>query len=325
MSDAFDKVRDQVAVVTLLSRALESDRLASAYLFEGPSGVGKELTALSLAEQAIGDANAHTRIQSGGHPDVRVFRPRPDGKRNIPVDYLRQEILPLTRYAPFEANRAFFIFPESDLSFPENPSESANALLKTLEEPKPAVHFILLTERPDRLLPTIRSRCQRVRFGRLSDELIDTILTQQGIDDPVARAPAVALSEGRADRALALADGSAQLLLEAALALDDAACDHRSDEMVRAAESHARASLPLPSVLDALAVLYRDIAAAGLGLPDERFAFASSAEIVRARASRLRPEVAATRVEQIQQAQLALERNANPQTTLDSLLFGFRR
>ena len=177
----FDSIYSQPSAVRTLERALASDRLATAYLFEGPSGVGKERTALALAEALVAtDEASRRRLRAGSHPDARVFRPRDEGHRNVQVDYVRSEILPVAQFAPFEAERAFLIFPEADVSFPEHHPEAANALLKTLEEPRPNVHFVLLAERPDRLLATIRSRCQRVRFGRLPDETLARILEEHG-------------------------------------------------------------------------------------------------------------------------------------------------
>ena len=177
-------IAGQEQALALGRRALESDRLGQAYLFVGPSGVGKQLTALALARAALcetasrGQSGGGTReacercescrrIREGVHPDVRVFAPRDEGKRNLPVDFVRTEILPFAKFAPFEASRAFVIFPEADVSFPVEHPEAANALLKTLEEPRSRVCFVLTSERPDRLLATIRSRCQRVRFARL--------------------------------------------------------------------------------------------------------------------------------------------------------------
>ena len=327
---SFLGVQAQETAVDILERAVESDKVASSYLFEGPSGVGKQLTAIALAQRVIGrtisaDAEREAvaaRIGHGSHPDVRVFLPREEGKRNIQVEVLRTQILPFAQYAPFEAKAAFLIFPEADTSFPENPPESANAILKTLEEPRAGVHFILLSERPDRLLPTIRSRCQRVRFGRLPASVLDSILEANGVEAD-ARGPAVALADGRADRALALADGGAEQLLQQALALDEVVSTGGPGALVRAAEELARGG-ELRAVLDALVTFYRDIAAAGLGVADERLAFRHRAADIRARAVRTSPARAAERVELVQQAQIALERNGNPQIVLDALLYGAR-
>ena len=220
---ALRSVRAQDGAVRALLRAREHGRVASAYVFDGPSGVGKERTALAFATDVVaaGDAHIAERIESGSHPDVRVFRPRDEGKRNIQVEVLRTEILPLAQFAPFEAASTFFIFPEADVSFPVFQPEAANALLKTLEEPRPNVHFILTSERPDSLLPTIRSRCQRVRFGRLPNAVLRDILRSEGVpEDSIA--PAIALSAGRADLALALAsDGAVDALTDLVMSVDD--------------------------------------------------------------------------------------------------------
>ena len=235
---AFDAVRGQPGAVDVLERAIAGGRVASSYLFEGPGGVGKQRAALALAKAVIGaDAALAQRIDGGSHPDVRVFPPREEGRRNIQVDTLRQEILPIAQFAPFEARAAFLIFPEADVSFPEHPPESANALLKTLEEPRPDVHFVLLSERPDRLLPTIRSRCQRVRFGRLSPELLRAILAERDVPEE-ARDPSIALADGRADRAIALADGEAVELLEVALEVDEACTTGGPGTLVRVSDPH---------------------------------------------------------------------------------------
>lgn len=322
--NAFSRIEGQTAAVDLLQHAVDSDRVASSYLFEGPSGVGKQRAALALAKVVL-QADDHTaqRIDAGSHPDVRVFLPREDGKRNIQVDTLRQQILPIAQFAPFEAKAAFLIFPEADVSFPELPPESANALLKTLEEPRPNVHFVLLSERPDRLLPTIRSRCQRVRFSRLTPELLRRVLSDNAIPEG-SRDAAIALADGRADRALALAEGEASQLLEVALEVDEACTAGGPGTLVRVSEKLVRGELPLRTVLDALVTFYRDVAAAGLGLPDDKLAFRHRAGDIRARAARVSPARAADRVEQIGQAQIALERNGNPQVVIDALLYGAR-
>ncbi|HEY8432937.1 MAG TPA: AAA family ATPase [Sandaracinaceae bacterium] len=319
----FASVHAQKTAVGILERAIAAGRVASAYLFEGPSGVGKQRTAIALAQAVIGGGElVARRIAEGSHPDVRVFRPRDEGKRNIPVEQLREEILPFAQFAPFEAAAAFLIFPEADVSFPEQPPESANALLKTLEEPRAGVHFVLLSERPDRLLPTIRSRCQRVRFGRLPDATLDAILAEHGVPEE-ARGPAIALADGRADRALALASGGAEELLERALELDEVATSGGTGALVKAAEELARSD-ELAAVLDALVTFYRDVAAASLGLPDEALAFRHHAATIRARAERLGAARAAERVYAIEEVRVALERNANAEVVLDAFLYGAR-
>jgi DNA polymerase-3 subunit delta' len=273
---ALRSVQAQDGAVRTLMRARERGRVASAYLFDGPSGVGKERTALAFATDVVagGDPHIAARIESGSHPDVRVFRPRDEGKRNIQVEVLRTEILPLAQFAPFEAASTFFIFPEADVSFPVFQPEAANALLKTLEEPRPNVHFILTSERPDSLLPTIRSRCQRVRFGRLPNAVLRDILQSEGVpQDSIAAA--IALSAGRADVALALAsDGSVDALTDLVMSIDDAVRGSGPGALVELAEQLARRD-DLDLALLTLQTFYRDLAVTSLGAPPEDLGFSA--------------------------------------------------
>jgi len=329
----FDQVIAQPGAVRTLRRALERSRLASSYLFVGPSGVGKERTAVALGQALVCPERPRTgcgrcapchRVAEGKHPDVRFFRPREDGNRNIQVDFLRNEILPVAQFAPFEGPAALLVFPDADVSFPEIHAQSANALLKTLEEPRPNVHFALLASRPDRLLPTIRSRAQRVRFNRLPPPVLDRILREHGVGgDDAERAAAIALADGRADRALALAEeGGSDALLDQAVLIDRAAAQGGPGDLLDRSEALAR-SAELGLILQALQSWYRDVASQGLGVADD-LAFPGRGADSAARSRTLGPEAAAARVGRIVAAMDDLERNANPQVVLDALFWSLR-
>lgn len=315
----------QPSAVAALARAQSVGRLASAYLFVGPSGVGKELTATAWATDVVsgGDPRIIDRIEAEAHPDVRVFRPRDEGKRNLQVDVLRDEILPLAQFAPFETAATFFIFPEADISFPDYQPEAANALLKTLEEPRPGVHFVLTSERPESLLPTIRSRCQRVRFGRLPDAVLRRILDNRGVLETSIPA-AIALSAGRADIALALGkEDAVQELTELAFSIDAAVARSGPGTLVDLAETLMRRD-DLDLALLAMQYLYRDLAMVALGTEVERLTFPERIDQVRARASVVGAGPAAKRVSLIHQCVDSMRQNANRQVALDALLFGLR-
>lgn len=322
---ALQGVRAQDGAVQALLRASEQGRVASAYLFDGPSGVGKELTAVSFATDVVARGNPQIvdRIEADAHPDVRVFRPRDEGKRNIQVDVLRNEILPLAQFAPFEARSTFFIFPEADVSFPGFQPEAANALLKTLEEPRPNVHFILTSERADSLLPTIRSRCQRIRFGRLPDTVLRDILRRESVPEE-AIDPAIALSAGRADVALALArEGMVEDLTTLVASVDDAVRDAGPGTLVEMSEQLARRE-DLELALLTLQSFYRDLAVSSLDMESEVLGFAAQADDLSVRAASVSPSAAAARVSLIHECMRSMQQNANRQVALDSLLFALR-
>ncbi|MET0342449.1 MAG: DNA polymerase III subunit [Polyangiales bacterium] len=320
-------LRGQNTAVRTLERALARDRLPNAYLFDGPAGVGKQRAAIGLAlarlcprmpGKGCAACAVCTRVVAGNHPDVRVFGPRTEGNRNLQVETLRGEILQFCQFAPFEAKHAFVIFPEADVSFPEQHPVAANALLKTLEEPRPGICFVLLSERPERLLITIRSRCQRVRFGPLPPLVLEHVLEQEGV--PNAQwAAAIALAEGRADRAVALAqEGLAANLVAQALRIDRTLALRDAGRLVELSEELAKAS-DLLMVLETLAALYRDVAVSALGM-GEQVRFREHRADIDARAKELPPAAAAARVARIAELPDLLGKNANPQIALDNLL-----
>ena len=323
--NALADVRAQTGAVQALNRAHEHGRIASAYLFDGPSGVGKELAAVSFATDVVagGDPHVMDRIEAGAHPDVRVFRPRDEGKRNIQVDVLRSEILPLAQFAPFEAGATFFIFPEADVSFPEFQPEAANALLKTLEEPRANVHFILTSERADSLLPTIRSRGQRVRFGRLPGAVLRDILTKEDVPEEEID-PAIALCAGRADVALALArEGAVKELTALVTSVDDAVREAGPGTLIEMAERLARRE-DLELALFTLQSFYRDLAVSAVDENARHVGFASQVDDLSERAASVSANASSARVSLIHQCMRSMQQNANRQVALDSLLFALR-
>ncbi|MCP4444709.1 MAG: DNA polymerase III subunit delta' [Myxococcales bacterium] len=169
------EVRGQSRVVELLQRALQGERVAQSYLFAGPEGSGKYATALALAKainclsapgKGCPECSSCNKIDEGIHPDVRTLEPE-GAKGNIPIATIRKQVIPAMAMAPHEARARFFLVREASSML----GPAANALLKTLEEPPPRTHFILCSRAPSQLLPTIRSRCQRVSFQPLSPAL----------------------------------------------------------------------------------------------------------------------------------------------------------
>ncbi|WP_114313073.1 DNA polymerase III subunit gamma/tau [Thermus caldifontis] len=167
----FQELVGQEHVKEPLMRAVREGRLAQAYLFSGPRGVGKTTTARLLA-MAVGCQGAERpcgvcahcqAVQKGAHPDVVEI----DAASNNSVEDVR-ELRERILLAPLSAPRKVFILDEAHML-----SKSAfNALLKTLEEPPPHVLFIFATTEPERMPPTILSRTQHYRFRRLTEEEI---------------------------------------------------------------------------------------------------------------------------------------------------------
>jgi DNA polymerase III subunit delta' len=193
-------------VETRLSTQLASGELAHAWLLLGPPGSGKRAVALALAAAidcevrpliGCGSCSSCDRILRSRHPDVHHVLP--EGPL-IPVDVIRDNVIPEASRSPFEAHYKMFIIEEA-----ERMNEAAqNALLKTLEEPQPATIFFLITDQEDDLLDTIRSRCRTLRLDPVSEERVAQLLRESGSPELDAQL-AARLSEGDIGRARLLA------------------------------------------------------------------------------------------------------------------------
>lgn len=202
-----------VAVRSRLSRAALDQRLHHCFVFEGPEGVGKFSFAMQFAMEinclapASGqDAGARPCgvcdqcrwITSGAHPDVIVVKPDPERATPIISAAQAREIVGSLQLQRHSARYRVIILSPADAMN----EEAANILLKTLEEPPAGTQFILVTSRPAALLPTVRSRSQRVRFGPLTAAEMATWLASRGLD-PALAGPAA----GSPGRALGLVEG----------------------------------------------------------------------------------------------------------------------
>lgn len=168
MTDPFVTVAEQEEAKTLLRAAL-AEGVTHAYLFHGPSGVGKRRTALLFAAELLGDLR---RVEQGSHPDLFVLEPVGDQIRIDEVRALRRDL----HMRPYEASkRVYLIFSAETMN-----REAADALLKDLEEPPPYVVFVLIADELGPIAATIRSRCQPVSFHRLSEHAIHEEIVRRG-------------------------------------------------------------------------------------------------------------------------------------------------
>lgn len=214
MAKSLNDILGQDAGVRAIRAAIASGRIHHAWIFAGPVGVGKRTTAEALAAVLLDptsqpnfageiEPDPGSRVQqlisSGTHPDLHIitkelaavseFSHLRDRKQlNIPVDLLRERMLggmvigkslePIVNKTPSMGHNKVFIIDEADLL----DTIGQNALLKTLEEPPGGTFIILITTAEDRLLPTIRSRCQRVGFGSLDEPSMRAWVKRAGLD-----------------------------------------------------------------------------------------------------------------------------------------------
>lgn len=203
--------------------AIAKGRLHHALLFTGPAGVGKRTAALALASAldcdvapgvGCGTCSACSRIAEGIHPDV-ITLAREGAAQIVPIETVRAQVIAAVGLPPHEARERVFLIDEATALQPA----AANALLKTLEEPPARTRFVLMTVAPDQLLPTIRSRCQRISFAPLAAEARRAIGGAEA-EPVVAAAQALIAAASRRDPGAAIGlAGDAKLDVAAVIEL----------------------------------------------------------------------------------------------------------
>jgi DNA polymerase III subunit delta' len=334
-----------------------------AYLFKGPTGVGKRATARAFAAEILSggagdpdDAKRRALLDPSPHPDLVWVAP--SGSQHM-VEEIRERVIRAAAYRPFEGSRRVFVIEQAEAMR----DESQNALLKTLEEPPPFAHLVLLSSEPDALLETITSRCQQVEFGPLPPEAVAEALA--GLGDPDEVQAAARLAGGDPERARMLLSEPGRGLRAAA---EDLARAARSDQAGGApwrellagaesagadAEAAARASLQEQSeagrrisaremgdearrigrrhrteVLDLglglCAAWYRDLGVVAAGAPDAVLA-GDRLEELTADATGLDATRARRAVELVQDTRRRLDLNVSEELALEALFFRAQR
>lgn len=201
----FSDVIGHKEVIERLKNALRSGRIANAYIFSGPVGVGKEFVAINFAkalnclsdgEDSCNECIACRKIDDGNYADVMIIRP--EGTR-LKIDQMRS-LQRRGAYKAMEGNYKVYIITEAE----KMTVEAANSLLKTLEEPPGAMVLILLTSVYSALLPTIRSRCQSVKLSLVPLALLrEELIRRFKLSDSKAKWVALR-SQGKVGKALEL-------------------------------------------------------------------------------------------------------------------------
>ncbi len=212
MKSAWDLVRGHERPKAAFEHAIQSGRLTQGYVLSGPEGIGKQLFARGLAQvlfcqepardslSPCGECPACRSFLGGAHPDFH-FVQRDPGKRELSVDKLlgpkeqrgRTGLCHDLSLRPHEGSRKIAVINDADTMN----DEAANALLKTLEEPPERAVILLIAGNYDALLPTIRSRCQVVRFDPLPDDVLSELIIEQGLaTTPTEAAALTALANG---------------------------------------------------------------------------------------------------------------------------------
>jgi DNA polymerase-3 subunit delta' len=323
-----DDIAGQEQALQVLRRAVAAGKVAHAYLFTGPEGVGKASCALALAgalncERAPGrgcnECPSCHKVEQGLHPDLLHLEP--DGTF-IKIDQVRTMEQHLS-FAPHEGRFRLVLIDGAD----KLNLNAANALLKSVEEPRPRTLFVLVAAAGHLVAPTLVSRCQRIRFLPLAPATIEQVLGGLGLESDAAEIrAAAALAEGSAKRALRLLEGEQMAFIRSTVAgLLGAAGGRDAVPVFEVAAEAGRDRQLLLETLDVLTVWLRDILLCREGLDAQRVVNTDRIEALREEANRRSRATIIRQVRAVDEARAALRGNVHPTLVLENLCLEMRQ
>lgn len=262
---SFKNIIGQEGAIKILQSAIKNNRLSHAYLFVGPDGVGKRLTAKTLAkalncqsrtfakvrDDSCDECRNCIRIDLDEYPDVKMIEPTGTSIKIEEIRKVRRE----ASFKPLEGKKKVYIIQEASAMT----QPAANSFLKTLEEPQGETLFILTTSNIHGLLPTIISRCQLVRFKPLSAKIIeDFLIKKRGIAKDEAYM-ASNLSEGSLGKALRIAGSEEKELRDRVIDLIAKISLKDVEGIFETAREFIQNRDQIPFVLSIISSWYRDL------------------------------------------------------------------
>jgi DNA polymerase-3 subunit delta' len=342
---AYDDIIGQRRKIEQLERARENGRVAHAYLFFGPDGVGKERVAFAFAralncasetDAPCGVCESCKKIGKFAHPDVRLVASEKElvdreliekEKGRLPSVQIKNaqldELSDLFRHRPYLGPWKVVIVVDAHLMN----SNSQNRFLKTLEEPSADSVIILVTAHPEGLLPTVRSRCQALAFGPLStDQVANFLRTRLSLDEERARVLA-AMAQGSLGRAEAIAQGDILEDRDGLVEGFSRALGGDLADVLAVAEEYSKGPKGREVAQDALNLLEiwcRDLLLCKLGVSADLLVNQDRREVVVDQAAGLSSRRLLEWIENIRRTRSGFRVNANPKMAMESLFLGMR-
>ena len=303
----------------ILQRAVNTQHIAHAYLFEGPAGIGKKLVALAFARTLLcdhstgcGECPSCIKVNQQNHPDLHTLDANGAALKIDQIRLLQQEL----SLRPLEGIRKVCLLDGAEYLT----TGAANSLLKTLEEPQPGTIIILLTSHPEKLLSTILSRCQRLPFGRLTKQQIANALTEQLSLNMTDAKILAALSEGSFKKALGK---NQELFLEKRRKLIQSLSALSAGSIIPtfslADELEGEKEI-LSDILDIFQTFYRDLLLLKHGRSEEELVNLDLLEILHRESQLFTTASLMLKLKALESARFHLQRNVNPRLALEVML-----
>ncbi len=315
----FKDIKGQAQAIKILQREIATSSISGAYLFTGPAGVGKTLTALTFAKalnckkekmDSCDECSSCQKIEHRNHPDVRIIAPENDSIKIEQIRNLKRE----SSYKLYEGRKKVWIIEQAD----KFGLAAANSILKILEEPPPQTVLILISQIKEGLLPTILSRCEVIRFFPLPLQEIEKIIAQQLPQGSNKIHILAKLARGRVEEALHLIKEENTLKIREEL-LNALRRNMNLEEMFKLTAQWANyKGKELQRFLDMILFWFRDILILGQGGKEWLINYDKVEELAREKDKYSTEEIKRI-METIEKARYYLKSNVSQKLVLESL------
>lgn len=321
----FNDIKGQAQAIKILQKEIATSSISGAYLFTGPDGVGKTLTALTFAKalnckreemDSCDECSSCRKIEHHNHPDVRIIAPENDSIKIEQIRNLKRE----SSYKLYEGRKKVWIIEEAD----KFGLAAANSILKILEEPPPQTVLILISQTKEELLPTILSRCEAIRFFPLPLQEIEKIIAQQLPQGSNKIHILAKLARGRVEEALHLIKEENTLKIREEL-LDASRKNMNLEEIFKlTAQWTNYKGKELQRIFDMLLFWFRDILILGQGGKEWLINYDKVEELTREKDKYSVKEIKKF-METIEKARYYLKSNVNQKLVLEALWLNLKR
>ncbi len=322
---SFKKVLGQERQIQILKNAIHNKRVPHAYLFVGIEGIGKKLTALAMAKalncnnyqlDSCGQCHSCEKIDLNNHLDVNILEPDGDVIKIDQIRGLKEEL----HYKSFEGGKKVYIINNAE----KINLQAANALLKVLEEPSKNSVLILIAANDCQLLPTIISRCQKLKFQPMPSDLIAKIIEEKmGKGKEFCRLAAL-LSEGSLGKAFSMDEDQVFRQRKGLIRNINHLFLNNLSAVLKAAEEMAADKNGLERILDFLKIWFRDLLVFKITKQSNTLVNFDLMSDIKSIATILSLDALLNNLKVINEVQIALKKHSNPRLTLEAALFKMR-
>lgn len=311
-------------IIRYIKNCVEQKKVSHAYILNGERGSGKKLLAYLFAmtlqcesgeSEPCGSCRSCKQVEGGNQPDIITVNHEKPG--SIGVEDIRGQINADIMIKPYAGPYKIYIVPEADLMT----VQAQNALLKTIEEPPEYAVILLLTENADSLLPTIHSRCVKLKLRNVKQTLIKKYLMEQRQVPDYQAAVCAAFAQGNIGRAIMLASSEHFAeIKDGAIQLMKYIGEMELHEIVAAIKEINKYKLEVTDYLDIITIWYRDVLLYKATKDVSNVIFSDQLKFIKDKASRSSYEGIETILEAIEKAKQRLKANVNFDLVMELLL-----